>query len=200
MTWKADPLVWDHGPISFEVFLEPTCPFSVRAFGKLRDFLDYAVSVIEFRFTGWLRNVRSGKFHVYGQHMVQPENSVSSALLQFTRSSGLGAAFYTHILSVCAEQPILAAIEQTIAQREGCSASCSATIRTARARTSGENLFVDLLVIDPTSHELGSPANPGRFSCPVKHRWHERHVIVKKPDNLQPRPSDDRAQSTLKQL
>jgi len=31
-----------------------------------------------------------------------------------------------------------------------CSASCSITIRTARARTSGENLFVVLLVIDPT--------------------------------------------------
>ncbi|MGV2052901.1 tyrosine-type recombinase/integrase, partial [Agrobacterium sp. 22-209-1] len=32
-----------------------------------------------------------------------------------------------------------------------------------RARTSGENLFVVLLVIDPTSHELGSPVNPVRF-------------------------------------
>lgn len=42
MTWKADPLVWGHGPISFEVFLEPTCPYSGRAFGKLREFLDYA--------------------------------------------------------------------------------------------------------------------------------------------------------------
>ncbi|WP_219993635.1 AbrB/MazE/SpoVT family DNA-binding domain-containing protein, partial [Asticcacaulis tiandongensis] len=47
---------------------------------------------------------------------------------------------------------------------EGCSASCSTTIRTARTRTSGENLFVVLLVIDPTSHELGSPANPARFN------------------------------------
>ncbi|MGV2052603.1 hypothetical protein ACQZ48_21225, partial [Agrobacterium sp. 22-209-1] len=33
-----------------------------------------------------------------------------------------------------------------------------------RARTSGENLFVVLLVIDPTSHELGSPVNPVRFN------------------------------------
>jgi protein-disulfide isomerase len=30
----ADPLVWGHGPKVFEVFLEPTCPFSVRAFNK----------------------------------------------------------------------------------------------------------------------------------------------------------------------
>ena len=33
--WHADPLEWGHGPRVFEVFLEPTCPFSVRAFGKL---------------------------------------------------------------------------------------------------------------------------------------------------------------------
>ena len=32
---RADPLEWGHGPRVFEVFLEPTCPFSVRAFGKL---------------------------------------------------------------------------------------------------------------------------------------------------------------------
>jgi protein-disulfide isomerase len=31
----ADPLVWGHGPKLLEVFLEPTCPFSARAFGKL---------------------------------------------------------------------------------------------------------------------------------------------------------------------
>ena len=35
MSWCADPLVWGYGPRVFEVFLEPTCPFSVRAFGKL---------------------------------------------------------------------------------------------------------------------------------------------------------------------
>ena len=41
-TWRADRLVWGHGPRVFEVFLEPTCPFSVRAFGKLDDLLDEA--------------------------------------------------------------------------------------------------------------------------------------------------------------
>jgi protein-disulfide isomerase len=40
--WRADPLVWGHGPHVFEVFLEPTCPFSVRAFGKLDDLLAQA--------------------------------------------------------------------------------------------------------------------------------------------------------------
>ncbi len=29
------PLVLGHGPVELEVFLEPTCPFSGRAFGKL---------------------------------------------------------------------------------------------------------------------------------------------------------------------
>jgi hypothetical protein len=40
--WRADPLVWGHGPGVLEVFLEPTCPFSVRAFGKLDDLLSQA--------------------------------------------------------------------------------------------------------------------------------------------------------------
>lgn len=39
IAWRADPLVWGHGPRVFEAFLEPTCPFSVRAFGKLDDLL-----------------------------------------------------------------------------------------------------------------------------------------------------------------
>lgn len=34
---NAQPLVWGHGPRTFEVFLEPTCPYSVRAFNKLDD-------------------------------------------------------------------------------------------------------------------------------------------------------------------
>lgn len=38
-TLHADQLVWGHGSRIFEVFLEPTCPFSVKAFGKLDDLL-----------------------------------------------------------------------------------------------------------------------------------------------------------------
>ena len=33
--WHADPLSWGNGPRIFEVFLEPTCPYSVKAFNKL---------------------------------------------------------------------------------------------------------------------------------------------------------------------
>ncbi|KAA0011965.1 thioredoxin domain-containing protein [Billgrantia pellis] len=40
--WHADPLVWGHGPRLLEVFLEPTCPFSVKTFHKLDDFLAQA--------------------------------------------------------------------------------------------------------------------------------------------------------------
>lgn len=41
-TWQADPLTWGTGPRVLEVFLEPTCPYSVRAFGKLDALLDQA--------------------------------------------------------------------------------------------------------------------------------------------------------------
>jgi hypothetical protein len=44
--WRADPLVWGHGPRIFEVFLEPTCPFSIKAFGKLDDLLDQAGVIV----------------------------------------------------------------------------------------------------------------------------------------------------------
>ena len=36
---NADPLIWGHGPTEFDIFLEPTCPFSARAFSKLDELL-----------------------------------------------------------------------------------------------------------------------------------------------------------------
>ncbi len=36
---RADPLEWGHGPKILEVFVEPTCPFSAKAFGKLDELL-----------------------------------------------------------------------------------------------------------------------------------------------------------------
>ena len=41
-SWRADPLTWGHGPRVLEMFLEPTCPYSVKAFGKLDDLLAQA--------------------------------------------------------------------------------------------------------------------------------------------------------------
>ena len=42
--------------------------------------------------------------------------------------------------------------------------SWSRTIRTAWARTSGENVFVVLLVMAPPPQELEPPTNPGRVN------------------------------------
>src|ERR1700746_1068126 len=65
--WCADPLVWGHGPTLFEVFLEPTCPFSVKAFGKLDALLD---QVGEDRLTVKLR-LQSQPWHMYSGVIVR---------------------------------------------------------------------------------------------------------------------------------
>jgi protein-disulfide isomerase len=43
-TWRAEPLTWGRGPRQFEMFLEPTCPFSAKAFAKLDETLATAGS------------------------------------------------------------------------------------------------------------------------------------------------------------
>src|SRR5262245_22200946 len=73
------------------------------------------------------------------------------------------SAFFTHSRSVCAVQPILVAIETTAAHRDWCSCSWSRTSRTARERTSGENLLLVCLLMAPLSQVLEPPANPARF-------------------------------------
>ena len=40
--WRAEPLTWGQGSRVFEVFLEPTCPFSAKALGKLDETLQLA--------------------------------------------------------------------------------------------------------------------------------------------------------------
>jgi len=65
--WRADPLVWGHGSTVFEVFLEPTCPFSVKAFGKLDALLD---QVGEERLTVKLR-LQSQPWHMYSGVIVR---------------------------------------------------------------------------------------------------------------------------------
>jgi len=60
-TWRADPLIWGTGPRIFEMFLEPTCPFSVKAFGKLDDTLAQAG---EDRITIKIR-LQSQPWHMY---------------------------------------------------------------------------------------------------------------------------------------
>ena len=60
-TWRADPLTWGHGPRLFEMFLEPTCPFSCRAFGKIDETLATAG---EDRITLKIR-LHSQPWHMY---------------------------------------------------------------------------------------------------------------------------------------
>jgi hypothetical protein len=60
-TWRADPLTWGHGPRVFEMFLEPTCPYSCRAFGKIDETLATAG---EDRITIKIR-LQSQPWHMY---------------------------------------------------------------------------------------------------------------------------------------
>src|SRR5690606_31768467 len=68
----------------------------------------------------------------------------------------------THFNKVWAEQPILGAIDWVAAHNDEYSPRCSCTNRTARSRTSGENLLV--LLMTAFSQEMQPPQNPGRFN------------------------------------
>src|ERR1700756_186030 len=88
--WRADPLVWGQRPRIFEVFLEPTCPFSVRAFGKLDDLLDEAG---EERITIKVR-LQSQPWHMYSGLIVRCilAASTSKAECREIRHGGGGRA------------------------------------------------------------------------------------------------------------
>src|SRR6056297_1107069 len=97
--------------------------------------------------------------------------SRSSAFILSAISLGMPArlplstsAFLTQSFSVFAEQPIFAEIDVIACHREPCWAAPSRTIRTARSRTSGENLFVVLLMMLHPTQELEPPANLARFT------------------------------------
>src|SRR3990167_4980164 len=77
----------------------------------------------------------------------------------------------THSLRVCGTQPILGAMDSMAAHSEGYSPRCSCTMRTARSRTSGENLF-DFLLMAQSSQRKEPPQNPGRFIHAVGLRHH----------------------------
>src|ERR1700760_4339376 len=66
-TWRADPLVWGRGPRVLEVFLAPTCAYSVKAFGKLDELLAQAG---EDRITIKLR-LQSQPWHMYSGVIVR---------------------------------------------------------------------------------------------------------------------------------
>jgi len=66
-TLRADPLIWGKGEAIFEVFLEPTCPFSVRAFNKLDALLK---QVGEEKMTLKIR-LQSQPWHLYSGVIVR---------------------------------------------------------------------------------------------------------------------------------
>jgi protein-disulfide isomerase len=66
-SWQADALAWGTGPRIFEVFLEPTCPYSVKAFNKLDDLL---VQAGENRITIKIR-LQSQPWHLYSGVIVR---------------------------------------------------------------------------------------------------------------------------------
>lgn len=70
MTGEAtacEALDWGHGPRMLDVFLEPTCPYSARAFAKFRALLD---GVGEDRMTLRLR-MQSQPWHLFSGVMVR---------------------------------------------------------------------------------------------------------------------------------
>ena len=67
VSWRADPLAWGSGPRVFEVFLEPTCPFSAKAFKKLDELL---LQAGEDRITIKIR-LHSQPWHMYSSVIVR---------------------------------------------------------------------------------------------------------------------------------
>ena len=74
---EPEPLELGHGKVELEVFLEPTCPFSKIAFGKLRPLLD---AVGEDRLTIKIRFV-SQPWHLFS-------GIVTRAILAATATPG----------------------------------------------------------------------------------------------------------------
>src|SRR5688500_7918059 len=101
---------------------------------------------------------RSSRFSRSSAFIRAPSSVVGPPRRPWSRS-----ACRTQLRRVSPVQPILPAIELIAAHCDGCSAWWSKTMRTARDRTSGENLFVVGLLIAPSSQGLEPPANPARF-------------------------------------
>jgi hypothetical protein len=79
----------------------------------------------------------------------------------------LTSALLPQSFKVCGAKPIFEENGRTVCQRDPCRPCLSNTNRTARSRTSGENLFVVLLVIFHSTQKLEPPANPERFKKPL---------------------------------
>ena len=90
--WRAEPLVWGHGPRLFEMFLEPTCPFSAKAFGKLDELLAQAG---EDRVTVKIR-LQSQPWHLFSGVIVRCILAASTLESGKTAAKAVLAAVATH--------------------------------------------------------------------------------------------------------
>ena len=91
-SWRADPLVWGNAPRVLEMFLEPTCPFSVKAFGKLDDLLGQAG---QNRITVKLR-LQSQPWHMYSGVIVRCILASSTLESGKTAAKSVMAAIAAH--------------------------------------------------------------------------------------------------------
>lgn len=90
--WRADPLVWGHGPIEFETFLEPTCPYSALAFDKLGRLLAEAG---EHRITLRIR-LHSQPWHMFSPVVVRSIIAASTLPAGKEAAKAAMAAVYAH--------------------------------------------------------------------------------------------------------
>jgi protein-disulfide isomerase len=89
---SADPLVWGHGPKTLEVFLEPTCPFSARAFGKLDELLERAGAA---RLTIKIRLI-SQPWHPFSPVVTRAILAASTGEAGKTAAKAVMAAVFAH--------------------------------------------------------------------------------------------------------
>ena len=90
--WRADPLEWGSGPRIFEAFLEPTCPYSGRAFAKLEELLAKAG---EDRLTVKLR-LHSQPWHLFSPVVVRTIIAASTLPAGREAARAVMAAVYAH--------------------------------------------------------------------------------------------------------
>ena len=91
-TWRAEALTWGRGPRQFEMFLEPTCPYSARAFAKLDETLAAAGSdniTIKIR-------LHSQPWHMYSGVIVRCVLAASTLPTGKEAARAVLAAFAAH--------------------------------------------------------------------------------------------------------
>lgn len=92
MVFRVEPLVWGHGPREFEVFLEPTCPYSGKAFAKLEQLLAEAG---EDRVTVKIR-LHSQPWHMFSPVIVRAIYAAASLPEGKAAAWKVLAAVYAH--------------------------------------------------------------------------------------------------------